>query len=60
MAMFANTVAVVTGASRGIGKSIALELAHDGARVACVATRAENAAEVVAEIRRYGGDARHE
>ncbi len=50
-------IAVVTGASRGLGRSIALELAEAGARVACVATRAENCADVVAEIRRAGGDA---
>ncbi|MBM4258839.1 MAG: glucose 1-dehydrogenase [Deltaproteobacteria bacterium] len=57
MPLFANKVAVVTGASRGLGKAIALELANEGARVACVATKAENAAEVVAEIRSGGGEA---
>ena len=30
-------VAVVTGASRGIGKAIATELAREGARVVCAA-----------------------
>lgn len=57
MPLFANKVAVVTGASRGLGKAIALELANEGARVACVATKAENVAEVVAEIRSGGGEA---
>ncbi len=57
MATLADKIAVVTGASRGIGKAIALELADAGARVACVATRAEHAAETVAEIRSKGGDA---
>lgn len=57
MTILADKIAVVTGASRGIGKAIALELADAGARVACVATRAEHAAETVAEIRSKGGDA---
>jgi len=47
----------VTGASRGLGKAIALELADAGARVACVATRAENAAEIVSAITQKGGEA---
>jgi NAD(P)-dependent dehydrogenase (short-subunit alcohol dehydrogenase family) len=57
MVTLAEKIVVVTGASRGIGKSIAVELAEAGARVACFATRAENAAETVAEIQSKGGEA---
>jgi len=39
----AGKVALVTGASRGIGQAIAVALARAGADVACAATRAENA-----------------
>jgi NAD(P)-dependent dehydrogenase (short-subunit alcohol dehydrogenase family) len=51
-------VAVVTGASRGIGRAIALRLAHDGALV-CVNYRsnAEAATAAVAEIEASGGEA---
>ncbi|MDO4571507.1 MAG: 3-oxoacyl-[acyl-carrier-protein] reductase [Planctomycetia bacterium] len=53
----AERVAIVTGASRGIGKAIALSLAENGAKVACVATSAERVADTVAEIRALGGEA---
>ena len=51
-------VAVVTGASRGIGRAIALRLARDGALV-CVNYRsnAEAAQAVVGEIESAGGEA---
>ena len=57
MTTFTNKIAIVTGASRGLGQAIALELAEAGARVVCMATRAENAQDVVAEIHKKGGDA---
>lgn len=49
--------ALVTGASRGIGKALAMALASAGAEVACLATRVENVAGTVDEIRKGGGRA---
>ncbi len=46
-----NRVALVTGASRGIGKACAIALADAGARVALAARRKDTLEEVAAEIR---------
>jgi 3-oxoacyl-[acyl-carrier protein] reductase len=51
-------VALVTGASRGIGRAIALELARSGAAVAVAARDAGRVGAVVAEIEAAGGRAR--
>jgi len=52
-----DRVALVTGASQGIGRATALALAQAGARVAVAARNAGKLAEVVAEIAAAGGEA---
>src|SRR5687768_11093122 len=55
-ATMVNRVAMVTGASRGIGRAIALRLAARGATVVAAA-RGDHAQAVVEEIRAAGGTA---
>lgn len=50
-------VALVTGAGSGIGLHLANVLAQAGAKVACVARRAERVEAAAAEIRDAGGEA---
>jgi len=57
MSMLNGKIALVTGASQGIGRAIALRLAADGAHVALAARNQEKLAEVAAEIAATGGTA---
>ena len=57
MARVENKVALVTGAGSGLGRSSALRLAEEGARVVVTDLNAEGGAETVAQITAAGGDA---
>ncbi|PYT20981.1 MAG: short-chain dehydrogenase [Acidobacteria bacterium] len=51
-------VAVITGASKGLGKAMALALAAEGARIALVSRNIEQLNEVGRAVKNAGGEAR--
>lgn len=55
--MLKDKVAIITGASRGIGRLVALAMASQGAKIVASARNAEALAALVAEIKSLGGEA---
>ena len=50
-------VALVTGASQGLGQAVAIRLGLNGAKVLCVARNADKLADTVGQIQTAGGEA---
>lgn len=57
MSYWQDKTVMVTGASSGIGRGVAVELARRGARLGLVARRTETLQEIVSEIESLGGQA---
>jgi short-subunit dehydrogenase len=55
--MWRDKVVMITGASSGIGRGLALELSRRGAKVGLIARRSEVLGELIMEIERGGGRA---
>lgn len=56
---FRDQVVIVTGASAGIGKALAQQLASQGARVTIAARRAERLEQIAADCHALGGEVVH-
>jgi NAD(P)-dependent dehydrogenase (short-subunit alcohol dehydrogenase family) len=57
MGLLDGKVAVITGASKGIGRALSLRFGQEGARVVCTARSADLVRETAALVRKGGGQA---
>jgi NAD(P)-dependent dehydrogenase (short-subunit alcohol dehydrogenase family) len=57
MGLLDGRVAIVTGASKGIGRALALRFGREGARVVCAARSADLVQETAAQVVKAGGQA---
>ena len=57
MGLLDGKVAIITGASKGIGRALALRFAREGARVVCAARSADLVKETVEQVQKAGGQA---
>jgi NAD(P)-dependent dehydrogenase (short-subunit alcohol dehydrogenase family) len=57
MGLLHGKVAIITGASKGIGRALSLRFAREGAAVVCAARSADLVHETAAEVVRAGGKA---
>ena len=57
MGLLDGRVAIITGASKGIGRALALRFAREGASVVCAARSADLVKETTAEVTKAGGRA---
>jgi NAD(P)-dependent dehydrogenase (short-subunit alcohol dehydrogenase family) len=57
MALLADKVAIITGASKGIGRALSLRFGREGARVVCAARSADLVKETATQVQAAGGRA---
>src|SRR5262245_31505255 len=57
MGLLDGRVAIITGASKGIGRALSLRFGREGARVVCAARSAELVKDTAALVQKAGGQA---
>src|SRR5262249_3260868 len=57
MGLLDGKVAIITGASKGIGRALSLRFAREGARVVCAARSADLVKDTAAQVQKAGGQA---